>query len=58
MTNAEKQTRLITELDILYGDDDAWYGFEKLERPIAPADDGKKLLSVWLTIRRGVKREP
>ncbi|KAL4250483.1 hypothetical protein ABKN59_006972 [Abortiporus biennis] len=58
LTNAEKQTQLITEIDVTYGDDEAWYGFEKLERPVAPNDDAKKLLSVWLTIRRGVKLPP
>lgn len=55
MTQQEKQSDLITEIDVLYGDDDPWYGFEKLERPIAPTSDNSKLNAVWLTIRKGVK---
>lgn len=56
MSNAERQNNLITELDVTYGDDQPWYGFERLERPIATQNEGKKLESVWLTIRKGVKR--
>ncbi len=56
MSNAEKQNNLITEIDVTYGDSDAWYGFEKLERPVASKDEGKKLESVWLTTRKGVQR--
>lgn len=55
MSTAERQN-IITELDVTYGDDRPWYGFERLERPIATKDEGKKLESVWLTVRRGVKR--
>ena len=56
MSNADRQNKLITELDVTYGDDVPWYGFERLERPIATSNEGKKLESVWLTVRRGVKR--
>ncbi|THG93934.1 hypothetical protein EW026_g7427 [Hermanssonia centrifuga] len=58
MSNAEKQNNLITEIDVTYGDSDAWYGFEKLERPVASKDEGKKLESVWLTTRKGVQPPP
>lgn len=56
MTNAERQSELITEIDVTYGDDEPWYGFEKLDKPVAPKDDAKSLESVWLTVRKGVKR--
>lgn len=56
MSNEEKQNKLITELDVTYGDDAPWPGFEKLNRPVADNDASKKLLSVWLSVRRGVKR--
>lgn len=53
MSTEDRKNKLITEIDVTYGDDRPWYGFEKLERPVAPKD---KYESVWLTIRRGVKR--
>ncbi|KAJ3540453.1 hypothetical protein NM688_g6225 [Phlebia brevispora] len=56
MTTAERKNDLITEIDVTYGDDIPWYGFEKLERPVAPTDDKRE--SVWLTIRKGVKPPP
>lgn len=57
MAQSERQNNLITEVDVTYGDGEAWYGFEKLERPVASKDEAKKLEDVWLTIRRGVKRQ-
>ena len=55
MTTEERQNNLITEIDVTYGDDRPWYGFERLERPVAERDESKKLEPVWLTIRKGVK---
>lgn len=43
MTNEERQNKLITEIDVTYGDDQPWYGFERLEMPVAPKDERKKL---------------
>ncbi|THH27295.1 hypothetical protein EUX98_g6887 [Antrodiella citrinella] len=57
MSNAEKG-QLITEIDVTYGDDNPWYGFERLERPVAPRVEITKMEAVWLTIRRGVKSPP
>lgn len=57
MTSDEKQNKLVTEIDVTYGDDRPWYGFERLERPVAVKDEAKSLEPVWLTVRRGVKRE-
>lgn len=49
----EDKANLITELDVLYGDDVPWYGFERLQPHTMPA---KGLVEpTWLTIRRGVK---
>ncbi|KAJ6518748.1 Metallo-dependent phosphatase-like protein [Mycena sanguinolenta] len=55
MTTTER-SNIITELDVLYGDDIPWYGFEKLE-PATMLHGGKKE-STWLTMRRGVKLPP
>ncbi|KAK7687305.1 hypothetical protein QCA50_009810 [Cerrena zonata] len=47
---------IITEIDVIFGDDEPWYGFEKIEPPVA---QGQKLsASVYITIRRGVKPPP
>ena len=55
MTNAEKQNDLITELDVTYGGDIPWYGFEKLSPPITPEIKNKRQ-NAFITFRRGVKR--
>ncbi|KZT07407.1 Metallo-dependent phosphatase [Laetiporus sulphureus 93-53] len=58
MTMTERQTDLVTELDVLFGDNQPWYGFEKLDTPVL---EGKAIIqreSVWLTYRRGVKPVP
>jgi hypothetical protein len=55
MTEAEKQNDLITELDVTYGEDVPWYGFEKLSPPTTPEIKNRRQ-SVYLTFRRGVKR--
>lgn len=50
---AEEKANIITELDVLYGEDVPWYGFEKLEPATLPKH--KKLEATWITYRRGVK---
>ena len=52
MTDDERQS-LITELDVIYGDGDAWYGFERLSPPTT--EKTTRAESVSITIRRGVK---
>ena len=54
MTDAEKND-LITELDITYGEDVPWYGFEKLSPATTPEIKNKRQ-SAYITFRRGVKR--
>ena len=54
MTTQEKQEDLITELDVLYGADRPWYGFDKLE-PSVTIESGR-VSSEWITYRKGVKR--
>lgn len=51
---AEEKRDIITEIDVLYGDDVPWYGFETLEPPTMPQSG--KIQSTRLTYRRGVKR--
>ena len=51
--SASEKANIITELDILYGQDLPWYGFEKLNPPTLPANS--KFDATWLTYRRGVK---
>jgi hypothetical protein len=51
--SAEEKANIITELDILYGQDVPWYGFEKMSPPTLPAN--AKFDATWLTYRRGVK---
>lgn len=45
---------LITELDVVYGDGDPWYGFERLSPPTT--EKSVRAESVSITMRRGVKR--
>ena len=49
----EEKANIITEIDVLWGDDIPWYGFEKLSPPTMEKRD--KILSTWITYRRGVK---
>jgi len=49
----EERGNVITELDVLYGADIPWYGFEKLEPPTLP--QVPKVEPTWITYRRGVK---
>jgi hypothetical protein len=53
---AEEKNNIITEIDILFGEDRAWFGFEKLDPPVTPEQEGR-ISSVFVTYRRGVKRE-
>ncbi|TFK39994.1 Metallo-dependent phosphatase-like protein [Crucibulum laeve] len=53
---AEEKANIITELDILYGEDVPWYGFEKLEPPTM--QEKGRVEATWLTYRRGVKVPP
>ncbi|EJD07471.1 Metallo-dependent phosphatase [Fomitiporia mediterranea MF3/22] len=55
--STEEKSNLITELDVLFGDDRPWYGFEKLDPPTTEGREGH-LDTAWLTYRRGVKRPP
>ncbi|EJD43821.1 Metallo-dependent phosphatase [Auricularia subglabra TFB-10046 SS5] len=49
--NGNATSNLVTEVDVLYGDGPAWYGFQKLPTPIT---EGKgKDGPVWLTYRKG-----
>lgn len=54
--SAEERANLITELDVLYGDDVPWYGFERLSPATMVGGGGKE--DTWITYRRGVKSEP
>ncbi|CCL98565.1 uncharacterized protein FIBRA_00565 [Fibroporia radiculosa] len=58
MTPAERQNDLITEIDILFGDDKPWYGFERVDRPVLEAKPIIRRESVWVTYRKGVKVPP
>ncbi|KAG6891215.1 hypothetical protein C0995_008467 [Termitomyces sp. Mi166 len=53
---AIERSNIITELDVLYGEDVPWYGFEKLEPPTMPEKGNVE--ATWLTYRRGVKAPP
>ncbi|KAJ8095182.1 Phosphatase dcr2 [Marasmius tenuissimus] len=56
MTSQERNS-MITEIDLLFGDDVPWYGFEKVEPPTLEGEPGK-VESTWITVRRGVKIPP
>ena len=53
MSDSEQQS-LITELDVIYGDGDPWYGFEKPSPPTMEMSANRE--SVSISLRRGVKR--
>jgi hypothetical protein len=55
MSPKERQEDLITELDVLYGMDRPWYGFERLEEAVTLELEGR-IEGTWLTYRRGVRR--
>jgi hypothetical protein len=54
-TDDEEIEEAITEIDVLYGEDRPWYGFEKMDRPVVNSKEGV-IDSVWVTYRKGVKR--
>lgn len=54
--NADEKASLVTEVDILFGEDRPWYGFEKIEPAVTPEKEGQ-LESVYVTYRRGVQCE-
>ncbi|KIY53010.1 Metallo-dependent phosphatase [Fistulina hepatica ATCC 64428] len=53
----QERGHIITELDVLYGSDRPWYGFEKLEPPTMVGKEGR-VEPTWLTYRRGVQTPP
>ncbi|KIJ20637.1 hypothetical protein PAXINDRAFT_165536 [Paxillus involutus ATCC 200175] len=55
--SAEEKNNIITEIDVLFGEDRPWYGFEKLPPAVTPEKEGR-LESVYVTYRRGVKPVP
>jgi hypothetical protein len=57
MNAQERQEDVITELDVLFGEDTPWYGFEKLDPPTTPEEEGR-VEAVSLTYRRGVNVAP
>lgn len=52
MSDEDKQN-LIMELDVHRGEDRPWYGFQTMEPPISPSQEGR-FESVRLSLRRGV----
>jgi hypothetical protein len=54
MSAAERKEDIITEIDILYGVDQPWYGFEPLKPPATPEQEGR-IEEVSVVYRRGVK---
>ncbi|OBZ66763.1 putative inactive purple acid phosphatase 29, partial [Grifola frondosa] len=56
MSDTERRDQLVTEIDVTFGEDTPWYGFEKL--PTAAYDGNSMLESVWLAYRKGVKPPP
>lgn len=55
MEEEEARDKLITELDVLYGEDVPWYGFEKLQPPISQEQPGRRD-ATFITYRLGAKR--
>jgi hypothetical protein len=52
---AEEKATIVTEIDVSYGDDVPWYGFEKIEPPTMTAHG--KVQSVHVSVRNGVHRK-
>jgi hypothetical protein len=50
----DERQDLVTEMDVLYGDGESWYGFEKLSPPTT--EKSTRSESVSIIVRRGVKR--
>lgn len=57
MSKEEKKNGYIMELDVLYGEDRPWYGFDRMDKPIDGEVEGKSE-SVWLSYRKGLKPVP
>ncbi|KAF9026073.1 Metallo-dependent phosphatase-like protein [Rhodocollybia butyracea] len=55
--STEEKNQLITEIDVLYGDDVPWWGFERLQSATTPKVEGRTV-STYITIRKGVKPVP
>src|SRR6266404_9350017 len=53
MSDDERQS-LITEVDVIYGDGEPRYGFERLSPPTT--EKSARSVPVSITVRRGVKR--
>lgn len=56
LSQDQRQNLLVTEIDVLFGDDIPWYGFERVNGAALEGKEGAVEQSVWLTYRRGVKR--
>jgi len=54
MTHKERQN-IVMEIDINFGDDDPWYGFEKLQPPTTIGHN--KVEDVFVSVRKGLKCE-
>ncbi|KAG6331867.1 hypothetical protein ID866_7223 [Astraeus odoratus] len=55
--NAEEKQYMITEIDVLFGEDRPWYGFNKVE-PAVTAEKEGVVEGVHVTYRRGVQPVP
>lgn len=53
MTPMERQN-IVTEIDVGFGNDDAWYGFEKLQPPTTMGHN--KVQDAFVLVRKGLKR--
>ncbi|KAH9926297.1 Metallo-dependent phosphatase [Epithele typhae] len=56
MSEGERKNDVVTEIDVLFGSDTTWYGFEKVDQ--ATFDGDGKTEPVWLTHRKGVHSPP
>jgi hypothetical protein len=55
MSPTEIQDHLVTEIDILYGANVPWYGFQQLEPATTEEQEGR-IEKVSLLYRKGVQR--
>lgn len=51
------EARVVTEIDVLYGDGEPWWGFDRIE-PKVVEKSRKHKEGVALVVRMGVKSEP
>ena len=54
--SAEEKNNIVTEIDVLFGEDRPWFGFDKLQPPVTPENQDSGISSIFVTYRRGVKR--